>query len=164
MRILLRVMYAKSVVDLGSAELEKSIVSAKEAMEHWHPVVLSVTLLLIGIVLLDCMAAVAKHLVERYPAQQISLARNVFGLLPTVSILLWDGRRRNIFTALRLQQWPLALSRGLMVAVAQLALYHSFRELELATAVVLAYCGPLFISVLAYRGLENGLESGAGAR
>lgn len=105
--------------------------------------------MLAGIVLLDCMAAVAKHLVERYPAQQISVARNLFGLLPTLSILLWEMRRKHIVVLVRLRQWPLALSRGLLVALAQLALYYSFRELELATAVVLAYCGPLFISVLA---------------
>ena len=115
----------------------------------WHAVALSVTMLLGGIVMLDCMGAVAKHLVERYPAQQISLARNVFGLLPTFSILLWETRRRSMVSAIRLRQWRLGIARGLMVAVAQLALYYSFRGLELATVAVLAYCGPLFITLLA---------------
>jgi drug/metabolite transporter (DMT)-like permease len=36
-----------------------------------------------------------------------------------------------------------------MVAVAQLALYGSYRYLELATVAVIAYSGPLFITMLA---------------
>ena len=115
----------------------------------WHAVLLSVAMLLTGIVMLDCMAAIAKYLVERYPAQQISVARNVFGMLPTLSILLWEARRGGLMGSIRLRQWRLGLARGLMVAVAQLALYASFKHLELATVAVIAYCGPLFITLLA---------------
>ena len=61
----------------------------------WRAFLVSVALLLAGIVLLDFMGAVAKHLVERYPAQQISVARNLFGMLPTFAILLWEGRGRR---------------------------------------------------------------------
>ncbi len=106
-------------------------------------------MLLAGIVLLDCMGAVAKHLVERYPAQQISVARNVFGLLPTLAILLWEGGGRIALDSIRLRQWRLGLARGLMVAVAQLALYGSYKVLDLATVAVIAYSGPLFITMLA---------------
>ena len=112
-------------------------------------VLLNVALLLGGIVLLDCMGAVAKYLVERYPAQQISLARNVFGLLPTFSILLWEGRGQINLGSIRLRQWRMGLARGLMVAVAQLALYGSYLYLELATVAVIFYCQPLFITMLA---------------
>ncbi len=106
-------------------------------------------MLLAGIVLLDCMGAVAKHLVERYTAQQISVARNIFGLLPTFAILLWEGRGRIDLGSIRLRQWRLGLARGLMVAVAQVALYGSYLYLELATVAVIAYSGPLFITMLA---------------
>lgn len=106
-------------------------------------------MLLAGIVMLDCMGAIAKHLVARYPAQQISVARNVFGLLPTFAILLWEGRGRLNVDSIRLRQWRLGLARGLMVAVAQLALYGSYKHLELATVAVIAYSGPLFITMLA---------------
>ena len=115
----------------------------------WRAIPISVAMMLAGIVLLDCMGAVAKHLVERYPAQQISLARNIFGLLPTFSILLWESRGRITPGSIRLRQWRLGFSRGLMVAVAQLALYGSFKYLELATVAVIAYSGPLFITMLA---------------
>lgn len=106
-------------------------------------------MLLAGIVMLDCMGAIAKHLIERYPAQQISVARNVFGLLPTLAILLWETRGRIDLNSIRLRQWRLGLARGLMVAVAQLALYGSYRTLELATVAVIGYAGPLFITMLA---------------
>ena len=94
------------------------------------------------------MGAVAKHLVQRYPAQQISVARNVVGLLPTFAILLWEGRGRIIPGSIRLRQWRLGIARGLLVAVAQLALYGSYQRLELATVAVIAYSGPLFITML----------------
>lgn len=106
-------------------------------------------MLLAGIVMLDCMGAIAKHLVVRYPAQQISVARNLFGLLPTLSILLWEARGRLTLQSLWLRQWKLGIARGLLVAVAQLALYGSFLYLELATVAVIAYAGPLFITMLA---------------
>ena len=116
---------------------------------NWRAILVSVALLLAGIVLLDFMGAVAKHLVERYPAQQISVARNLFGLLPTFAILLWEARGRIHLGSFRLRQWRLGLARGLMVAVAQLALYGAYRHLELATVAVIAYSGPLFITMLA---------------
>ena len=115
----------------------------------WRAFLVSVALLLAGIVLLDFMGAVAKHLVERYPAQQISVARNLFGMLPTFAILLWEARGRINIGSFRLRQWRLGLARGLMVAVAQLALYGAYRHLELATVAVIAYSGPLFITMLA---------------
>jgi len=116
---------------------------------NWRAILVSVALLLAGIVLRDFMGAVAKHRVERYPAQQISVARNLFGLLPTFAILLWEARGRINLGSFRLRQWRLGLTRGLMVAVAQLALYGAYRHLELATVAVIAYSGPLFITMLA---------------
>ena len=116
---------------------------------EFRAVLISVALLLAGIVMLDCMGAIAKHLVVRYPAQQISLTRNFFGLLPTFSILLWETRGRINLGSIRLRQWRLGLARGLIVAVAQLALYGSYLHLELATVAVIAYSEPLFITMLA---------------
>ena len=115
----------------------------------WRAVLISVAMLLTGLVMLDCMGAVAKHLVQRYPAQQISFARNLAGLLPTFAILLWEGRGRITLGSIRLRQWRLGIARGLMVAVAQLALYGSYQRLELATVAVIAYSGPMFITMLA---------------
>jgi len=133
----------------GYGERKGLLVTGTDGDADWRAVMLSVAMLLAGIVLLDGMGAIAKHLVERYPAQQISVARNIFGLLPTFAILLWEGRGRIDLASIRLRQWRLGLGRGLMVAVAQLALYGSYRYLELATVAVIASSGPLFITMLA---------------
>ncbi len=133
----------------GHGERNDLLVIRTGADADWRAVLLSVAMLLAGIVMLDCMGAIAKHLVQRYPAQQISVARNIFGLLPTFSILLWEARGRIDLDSIRLRQWRLGLARGLMVAVAQLALYGSYLYLELATVAVIAYSGPLFITMLA---------------
>ena len=132
-----------------NGERKDFVVITTGANADWRAVPISVAMLLAGIVMLDCMGAIAKHMVERYPAQQISLARNLFGLLPTFAILLWETRGRITLGSIRLRQWRLGLARGLMVAVAQLALYGSYKYLELATVAVIAYSGPLFITMLA---------------
>lgn len=111
-------------------------------------VLLGVALMLLGIVLLDSMSAVAKHLIVRYAPQQVSVARNLFGLLPTLAILVWEGRGRLTLAGLRLGQWRLGLSRGFLVAFAQLAMYGAYQRLELASVAVILYASPLFITML----------------
>lgn len=109
-----------------------------------HAIVLS----LMGILLLDTMGAIIKHLVITYPAQQLSAFRNFFGLFPSVLILLmsseWHESGRKIWT----RQWKLALSRGLFVTFAQFFFYLSLFHLALATASTLAFAGPLFVAAL----------------
>ncbi len=105
--------------------------------------------MLCGLAFLDSMGAVAKFLGPRYDAQHISLARNIFGLLPTFLFLLWESRGMPRLSTLRLRQWRLGLLRGFMVAVAQLALYGAYLRLELASVAVIAYAGPFFVTMLA---------------
>ena len=133
----------------GNTDGNMKVDAGTDADADWRAVMLSIAMMLAGIVMLDCMGAIAKHLVVRYPAQQISFSRNIFGLLPTFLILLWEARGRIGLGSIRLRQWRLGIARGLMVAVAQLALYGSYRYLELATVAVIAYSGPLFITMLA---------------
>jgi len=123
-------------------------VNAPSAQSTWRAAVYSIAFMLIGILLLDCMGATAKYLGQRYTAQQISVARNLFGLIPTFMILLWEGRGRIGLHSLHLRQWKLGLARGSMVAIAQLALYGAYLRLELASVAVIAYAGPFFITML----------------
>lgn len=122
---------------------------ARDEVTPWRVLLAGVAMMLIGLLLLDCTGAVAKILGRHYPAQEIALARNLFGLVPTFMILLWEGRGRLRLGAFYLRQWPLAAARGLMVALAQLALYHSYKFLELASVATIAYAAPLFITLLA---------------
>lgn len=115
----------------------------------WREVLGGIALMLTGLVLLECMGAVAKLLGQRYPIPQISFARNFFGLMPMIAILLWEGGGRISLAALRLRQWRLGVGRGLMVVFAQLALYSAYQHLELASVSVIAYAGPLFVTLMA---------------
>jgi drug/metabolite transporter (DMT)-like permease len=103
---------------------------------------------LTGLFLLDSMGAVVKHLGDSYPVQQLSMFRNLFGLVPLAIILLasrqWHATGRNI----RIRQWKLALGRGLLVTLAQFCFYLSVVKLAFATASTLVFTGPLFVTAL----------------
>jgi len=109
-----------------------------------HAIVLS----LMGILLLDTMGAIIKHLVITYPAQQLSAFRNFFGLFPSVLILLMSSEWKESGRKIWIRQWKLALSRGLFVTFAQFFFYLSLFHLALATASTLVFAGPLFVAAL----------------
>lgn len=112
--------------------------------------VLAIALSLAGIFLLDAMGAVIKHLVSTYPAQQLSAFRNLFGLVPSIAILLMSRQWHAAGRRIRIRQWKLALARGLFVTFAQFFFYLSLFHLALATASTLAFAGPLFVAALSF--------------
>ena len=108
----------------------------------------AIVLSLMGILLLDTMGAIIKHLVITYPAQQLSAFRNFFGLFPSVLILLMSSEWHESGRKIWIRQWKLALSRGLFVTFAQFFFYLSLLHLALATASTLVFAGPLFVAAL----------------
>ncbi len=108
----------------------------------------AVGLSLLGVFLLTAMGAVIKHLGDSYPPQELAAFRNLFGLVPSVLMLLtasdWHARGRPI----RIRQWRLAFLRGLCVAFAQFCFYTSLAHLAFATASTLVFAGPLFVAAL----------------
>ncbi len=108
----------------------------------------AIALSLMGIFLLDAMGAIIKHLVIAYPAQQLSVFRNFFGLFPSVLILLTSSEWHESGRKIRIRQWKLALSRGLFVTFAQFFFYLSLFHLALATASTLAFACPFFVAAL----------------
>lgn len=112
------------------------------------PFLRGVLLILAAMFLFDVMAAIIKHLGAGYPAQLLSMFRNIFGLLPSLLVLFLSRDWHRAGRPLRMRQWRLGLARGLLVALAQLCLYTSLMHLELATASTLAFAGPLFITAL----------------
>lgn len=103
---------------------------------------------LLGILLLDTMAAIVKHLGGVYPAPELAFFRNLFGLVPSVTILFlskeWHAKGRPIL----MRQWKLGFLRGMFGATAQFFFYTSLLHLEFATASTLAFAGPLFVTAL----------------
>jgi len=119
----------------------------------------AVSLVLLAIFLFDVMGAIIKHLWQRYATPQLSMFRNLFGLIPSV-IVLWLSRDWQASgRAIKIRQWKLALGRGALVVLAQFCFYLSLANLEFATASTLAFAGPMFITALSFPVL--GLRVGA---
>jgi drug/metabolite transporter (DMT)-like permease len=113
------------------------------------PILLQAVLLsLLGVLLLDSMGAVIKHLGTRYPAQELSAFRNLFGMAPSILVLLLSAEWRAAGRPWRIGPWKLALARGLMVAAAQFCFYTAILHLEFATAVTLVFAQPLLATGL----------------
>lgn len=108
----------------------------------------AVCLSLGGLFLLDVMGAIIKYLGSVYPAQQLAMYRNLFGLVPCVIVLAWSREWRDQGRPVRLRKWPLALARGLFVTFAQYCFYTSLLHLEFATASTLAFASPLIVTAL----------------
>lgn len=104
--------------------------------------------ILLAIMLYDVMGAIIKHLSEFYPTQQLSMFRNLFGLIPTILILLFSQSWKQSGRPLIIRQWKLALARGGIGALAQLSFYLAVFHLEFATATSIVFAGPLFVTAL----------------
>ena len=105
-------------------------------------------IVLLAILLFDIMGAIIKHLGSQYPAPQMSMYRNLFGLLPTLLILWWSREWNNAGRPVVIRQWKLALGRGGFVVLAQMAYYLALSRMEFATVTTLAFAGPLFVTAL----------------
>ena len=105
-------------------------------------------LIITAIFLFDVVGVIIKLLSARYPAEQLSMFRNVIGLAPTLLILLfskpWIESGRKLITP----KWKLALFRGALVATAQFCYYLAISKMAFATAASIAFSGPLFVTAL----------------
>ncbi len=101
-----------------------------------------------GIFLLSAMGAMIKFLAASYPPQELAFFRNFFGVIPNLLILATSRDWHESGRPLRMAQWRLGISRGLMVVGAQFCFYLSLVHMELATASVLVFTTPLFVTAL----------------
>jgi len=85
---------------------------------------------------------------NRYAVQQLASFRNVFGLIPSLLVLVFSREWHNRGRILLMRQWRLGFLRGLFIAAAQFCFYLSITKMELATASTLAFIGPVFITLL----------------
>lgn len=110
---------------------------------------LAIALSLFSLVLFDAMGLIIKHLSPVYTAAELSAYRNLIGLIPSI-IALWSTRRwhesgRNM----RVRQWPLAITRGLFITLAQFLFYYSLGRMAFATTTTITYANALFMTALA---------------
>ena len=110
---------------------------------------IAVILSLSGLFLLDCMGIAIKYLRADYPAAQLSVFRNLFGMIPCFIALYFskdwhvNGRR------LVINRWRFGLARGLIMSFAQLCLYTSYLYLPYALVATMEYTGPMMVTLLA---------------
>ncbi len=105
-------------------------------------------ILLLAIFLYDVMSAIAKHLSQGYPVQQLSMFRNLFGMVPTLIFLFLSKKWVQAGRPIKIRQWKLGLARGGMGALAQVSFYMALSRMEIATATTIVFAGPLFITAL----------------
>ena len=110
---------------------------------------LAVILSLSGLFLLDCMGIAIKFLRNEYPAAQLSVFRNLFGMIPCVIALYFSHDWHQNGRQIKITQWKLGLFRGVFVALAQLCLYTSYAYLPFALVATMEYTGPMMVTLLA---------------
>ena len=110
---------------------------------------IAVILSLSGLFLLDCMGIAIKYLREDYPAAQLSVFRNLFGMLPCFIALYFSQDWYNQGRKVVIKQWKLGLFRGVFVSVAQLCLYTSYLYIPFALVATMEYTGPMMVTLLA---------------
>lgn len=116
--------------------------------ENTATLIRGVLLALVAFFLFDSMGAIVKYLGRDYPAQQMSMYRNLFGLIPSMLVLAFSASWHAAGRPIVIRQWRLALLRGAFIAVAQFCFYSSLVHLEFATAVTLSFIGPVFVTAL----------------
>ncbi|MCM2562108.1 DMT family transporter [Lutimaribacter sp. EGI FJ00015] len=108
----------------------------------------AVGLLLLAFACFDLMGVLVRVLSARYSPLELSAYRNVLGIIPSLALLMATGELRLRGTNLKIEKWPLAVFRGLVVAVAQVLFYGALAVLELATVSALAQTNALFVVIL----------------
>ena len=104
---------------------------------------------LLAYVCFDLMAVHVRILSVRYSPQELSVYRNVVGILPTIALLAYNRELSFNLRAYKIKQWKLAIGRGLFVALAQLLFYTALANMELATVSALGQTNAVFIVLIA---------------
>ena len=110
---------------------------------------LAIALSLLALTLFDAMGLVIKLLSPRYSSAELTAWRNLFGLIPSLLALWFSSGWQQQGRPIRMRQWKLALTRGMIVVLAQLCFYTSLSVLAFATASALSYANALFMTALA---------------
>ena len=89
------------------------------------------------------MAVQVRYLSNYFSVQELSVYRNILGVLPSILLLIYNKEFTLKLENYKIPQWKLAFIRGLFVAVAQYLFYTSLSNLELATVSALGQTNAL---------------------
>ena len=108
----------------------------------------AIAIILLGITAFDFMGVAVRTLGSNYSILQISVLRNLFGIIPAL-ILLSLGPGISALKQLKtFSYWKITVFRGAVVLLAQFCFYTSLTKIEFATASALGFTSPLFITML----------------
>ena len=110
---------------------------------------IAVILSLSGLFLLDCMGIAIKYLRNDYSAAQLSVFRNLFGMIPCFVALYFSNDWYASGKKIIIKRWKFGLLRGLIMTFAQMCLYTSYLYLPYALVATMEYTGPMMITLLA---------------
>ena len=97
----------------------------------------------------DLMSVHVRILSASYSPQELSVYRNVLGVLPSILLLMYTRELSFVIKDYKIKKWKLAFGRGLLVALAQLLFYTALADLELATVSALGQTNAIFIVLIA---------------
>ncbi|MDB9856493.1 DMT family transporter [Planktomarina temperata] len=97
----------------------------------------------------DLMSVYVRILSASYSPQELSVYRNVLGVLPSILLLMYTRELSFDIKDYKIKKWKLAFGRGLLVALAQLLFYTALADLELATVSALGQTNAIFIVLIA---------------
>ena len=115
----------------------------------------AIAIILLGITAFDFMGVAVRTLGSNYSILQISVLRNLFGIIPAL-LLLSLGPGVSALKQLKTRAyWKITVFRGAVVLLAQFCFYTSLTKIEFATASALGFTSPLFITMLSIPILGN---------
>ena len=117
---------------------------AEIALEQDAPLK-GIGLLVFATAIFSVQDVIIKLLSDSYPAHEIVFFRSLFGMLPILAIIWFEGSWRHLRTRRPLAQ----IVRGLLGFLAYTTFYLALAALPLADTVTLFYAGPLFVTALA---------------
>ena len=113
------------------------------------PTIRAILVCLLAYICFDLMSVHVRILSVRYSPQELSVYRNVLGILPSILLLAYTRELSLRVSDYKIEKWKLAFGRGLFVAVAQLLFFTALAKLELATVSALAQTNAVFIVIIA---------------
>ena len=95
----------------------------------------------------DLMSILVRVLGKDFSIIQISMLRNVFGILPAFILLTVGPGIHSLKKLSNWKNWKIIFVRSIAVFVAQLAFYTSLTKIEFATAATLCFTSPFFVTL-----------------
>jgi drug/metabolite transporter (DMT)-like permease len=114
------------------------------ANEQTERVVAGILIALSGNIMFATSDAIVKLLTARYSVFQIIVSQALFALVPLTVMVLRSDNFRN----LRVHHPRLVLARAVLAGTATVFGFYSFSQLPLAESYSIAFCTPLFVTLL----------------